>query len=52
MDEPFAPLLSSRYAGVIPIAKAMKIKAVIARFMLQTLDKWRTLARELIGITN
>jgi hypothetical protein len=36
----------------MPIAKALKIKAVIIRIKLQTLDKWRTLARELIGIQN
>ena len=29
----------------MPITKALKINAVIARFMLHTLDKWRTLGR-------
>jgi hypothetical protein len=29
----------------MPINKALKINAVITRFMLHTLDKWRTLGR-------
>src|ERR1700722_2329397 len=29
----------------MPITKALKIEAVIARFMLDTLDKWRTFGR-------
>ena len=29
----------------MPITKTLKINAVITRFMLHTLDKWRTLGR-------
>jgi 2-polyprenyl-6-methoxyphenol hydroxylase-like FAD-dependent oxidoreductase len=29
----------------MPITKTLKIHAVITRFMLHTLDKWRTLGR-------
>jgi hypothetical protein len=35
----------------MPTATTLKTNAVIARFMLHRLDKWRTLA-ELIGIKN
>jgi hypothetical protein len=29
----------------MPITKPLKINAIITRFMLHTLDKWRTLGR-------
>ena len=29
----------------MPITKALKINAVVTRFMLHALDKWRTLGR-------